>query len=522
MTLIFCPLLDSPFESAKLSVLLLFGAAALLHGSAVCRQLFTGRTDAIKAGLLVWGLVAGLATLQSRDLTAAWRPLLAYAAAGSIALALMRVQVSRRMLVHCIALSTVMLSVLVLAGAFGLDLPRLLSGTAAPGRMKAAATLGNPLFVASFLSASIWSICALRGRSVMVRGLLLAVVVLAVAATGERTAVVAVTAGAACWFASSRRSHGDVRGGTAAVSAVIVIALAAWMFNPRTTGDALTGRLFLWRTSLHHAGLVGSGVGSFYRSYDENLREIAATMPGETMRYVAYETQAHNLLVQQVVENGLLGASALVLLIVCWFGSAWKRRALPEVRAALAGVAAYLVAACFDNPLSRPEGVLLPALLLMLPWLRGTEAREALDTSRETIPSRWLMPATAIVLLLAAVANAASSYAVFAGERAEQLAQMPDAERWLRRAIAIDAGSQDARFDLVRVLCESGDYRGCWLESEIALQWVNEAELHLLRVRALEAMGRDSLARRELDAARRQFPWSDELLREQFEGPVTE
>jgi hypothetical protein len=81
--------------------------------------------------------------------------------------------------------------------------------------------------------------------------------------------------------------------------------------------------------------------------------------------------------------------------------------------------------------------------------------------------------------------------------------------------IAVDPAATDARFDLVRVLCEAGEYESCWRESERALPWVNEAELHLLRVRALEAMGRDSAAANELAAARRTFPWAKDLRTEQ-------
>ena len=54
-------------------------------------------------------------------------------------------------------------------------------------------------------------------------------------------------------------------------------------------------------------------------------------------------------------------------------------------------------------------------------------------------------------------------------------------------AIAIDPAAGDARFDLVRVLCEAGEYESCLSESERALPWVNKAELHLLRVRALRS-----------------------------------
>lgn len=244
-------------------------------------------------------------------------------------------------------------------------------------------------------------------------------------------------------------------------------------------------------------------------------------MPQQSFHFVAYEDQAHNVLVQQIVEAGVVGALFFLGLFAAWFRLAWKQRGQIEVRVAIAGVAAFLGAGIFDNPLSRPEGLLLLACWMVVPML--TLARKG-SNYEERSPEgpvhvrKSLRPLLAIcsaALTLGAAINLLSSYAIFAGERAEDLAQWAQAQHKLRLAIAIDPAAGDARFDLVRVLCEAGEYESCWRESEHALPWVNEAELHLLRVRALEAMRRDGDAADELAAARREFPWSKDLRSEQ-------
>ena len=244
-------------------------------------------------------------------------------------------------------------------------------------------------------------------------------------------------------------------------------------------------------------------------------------MPERSFHFVAYEDQAHNVLVQQIVEAGVAGTLFFLGLIAMWFRLAWKRRGQIEVRVAMAGVAAFLGAGIFDNPLSRPEGLLLLACWMVVPMLhlarKTSKPDERLPTQpiRSQNPLRPLLAVCSAALAFGAAINLLSSHAIFAGERAEDLAQWTRAQQQLRMAIAVDPAATDARFDLVRVLCEAGEYESCWHESERALPWVNEAELHLLRVRALEAMGRDSAAANELTAARRTFPWSKDLRTEQ-------
>jgi hypothetical protein len=527
-----CPFLDSPFLAAKCSVVLVFGvfaslllflapAASFTLPKPTGRRFFTMRRIALIC-LGCWVFATGFAVLHGREWQTSWRPILLYGSSACIVATLSALRVKRLTLLSCIAVSSIVLALVVLSGYAGFDLPRLFSGAPAPGRMRTSATLGNPLFVASFLSASIWSICESPRLPTRWRVCLLFIVVCAIAATGERTAIISLFAGAVCWLASSGRPIRSVRlKAVLAILAMSILLISTHALNPRSFESAASGRILLWKTSLHHLDPLGTGPGSFYWRYAQNLRDVAPAFSAPNLHYAGYETQAHNLAVQQIVESGPTAAVAFFALIALWFVRNWKISHQPGIRSALAGTVAFLAASCFDNPLSRPEGVLLLASLMIAPFLSAGDQFLNISSFVSFGWPRRLLPLCSVIFLAAAVANAACSYAIYSAERAEQLAQLPQSERWLRLALTIDSGSQDAHFDLVRVLCETGDYRSCWSESENALRWVDEAELHLLRVRVLEAMGRNQMAQRELDLSRHYFPWSRELRAEQVPSTTT-
>ena len=533
VTLAVCPVMDSPFYAAKFTVLLGFGAMAclLLPKATSVSGAIHPEVDRVRHRVLpvcfgAWVLATCIATAYAHAWATAWRPMAEYGSAIAVAAVLIRLSVERSKLLLWMSISASVLACLVLAGWAGYDLPRLLTGATAPGRMRTAATLGNPLFVASFLSAAMWSVCALQRLHIVWRASLLLLILLALAATGERTAIAGILAGVTCWLASAAQ-HKPKRAKLQimlALIAVVALFAATQALNPRSLRTAADGRIFLWKTSLHHLPLLGAGAGSFPSHYAENIRDLAPHIPASNFVYVAFENQAHNLFVQQIVEAGPFGAIAFVGFLAVWFSSAWKGRSRIEVRAALAGTAAFLASACFDNPLSRPEGVLLLACWMTVPYLCSGKHPSSIPTCSSRRSQNWthnMLPLCSVALLIVACANAVCSYAIYSGEHAEQLAQWPQAEYWLRVALKVDPAAQDAHFDLVRVLCESGDYGACWAESERALHWVNEAELHLLRVRVLEALGHDESAQQELITARQQFPWSRELRLEQVASTST-
>ncbi len=161
-----CPMLASPFVSAKTSALFIFGACACWFlrdklepkGPAPESAQGPGR-DRLPSTVLLICLAGWLATLLTATLAArgwavGWRPIAEMASALGVAVALRRFGVGRRQLITVVAASSLVLSIAALVGWCGFDLPGLLGGNAAAGRMRSAATLGNPLFVASFLSSA--------------------------------------------------------------------------------------------------------------------------------------------------------------------------------------------------------------------------------------------------------------------------------------------------------------------------------------------------------------------------------
>jgi len=472
-----------------------------------------------------WTTSLGIATVIAEQWASAWLPLAELLSVCGIGTALLRRPVKSQVLLSVVAVTSIALAGCIFAGWCGYDLPRLFAGVAAPGRMRMAATEGNPLFVASLLCSAMWSISTCQWLPAVGRYAMQVLVLLALITTGERTALVGVFAGAFVWLLASRSTMRRL----ALKSGLLVLAMPLAyvilsMLNPRGLGSAIAGRIFIWQTSLHHWTWFGSGAGSFYGRYTTNLVDLAPAMPPSQFHYVAYENQAHNLVVQQIVEAGPIGALCLAAFFAAWLCFVWRGRKRIGVRAALAGIAALLAASIFDNPLSRPEGLLMFAIWLVTPFLSRADGIAVQESSRQRLQMQrfsralWspgLTTLCSVVLMAAATAVAISSYATYAGEQAEQRAQWQAAEASLRRAIAFDPAAQDAHFDLVRVLAESGQFDAAWAESGPALRSANEAEMHLLRIRVLDALGRDAAARQELAVSQRQFPWSLDLRLEQ-------
>ncbi|MGD0841831.1 MAG: hypothetical protein ABSA32_11785 [Candidatus Acidiferrales bacterium] len=531
VALAFVPSLDSPFLAAKTGVLLLAGALAavfLAAGESTVSGRAASAINLVRLAAIAWCALICASLLTARHWDDAWPAIAPIAATACIFLALLRVRVPAPKLFAGIAIAAVCVALLALGGRAGFDLPRILAGAPAPGRMRAAATLGNPLFVASFLAASFWSIPGLDRLRRIWRFVAMAIVLTGMAATAERTVALAFGVGAVVYIASG--AAGGVR--RRALHAIAILLVCGLLFgaaragNPRSFDTAFRGRIFLWTTALRHVTLLGEGPGSFYRMYSENLLAEAQAIPQTSFHFVRYETDAHSIAVHSLAETGVAGFVALAAAFALWFRMAWARRHTIAVRCALAGVNAFFAAGLVDNPLARPEGLTLLAFWLAVPWLFADAGdAQVSEAPIRRASHRGLLPriaapacvALAIVLVAAAGATLYASYAVAAGVAAEGHADWAAAERWDRAALRVNPASRDAHFNLVRVLCQSGRFDACLDESDRALSWVNEAELHLIRVRALEMLGRDAAAREELLDARAQFPWSAELQQEQIE-----
>lgn len=130
VVLVVCPVLASPFEAAKSSVLLVFGALACW----LVRGTWKKRLDLAPPGvnlrhsiLLVclgaWATALLIATEHAHGWVVGWRPFAEIASGIGVAAAMMRFSVSRRALVGLIATTSLVLSFVVLLGFCGFDLP---------------------------------------------------------------------------------------------------------------------------------------------------------------------------------------------------------------------------------------------------------------------------------------------------------------------------------------------------------------------------------------------------------------
>jgi O-antigen ligase len=520
IALFVAPWLASPFVAAKTALLLIAGALA---GIACLKNLSTSRFPhrLLLWSAAIWASVLIVSALHAQNWAESWHVVAPLAAAAVFSIAMLQRRVSVDTILRAIATSATIVSAFAIIGHFGYDLPRLIGGIAAPGRMRTASTLGNPLFVASFLSASIWAVAALK-ISIRWRFVWALHVFIGMAVTTERTCVVALGLGGLVFLCGKKQiSRRWLHPAGLAVALLLVLA-AAYYANPRSLSTTVQGRVFLWRTALRSTTVLGGGPGSFYRIYNQNLRASAQSISASDFHFINYETDAYNIFVQAIVETGLLGLVAMLLFFGAWYRLAWAVRKEMPVRCALAGVAAFLAAGLSDDPLSRPEGMILLAMWMAVPLLvlfRDNPAIFKLESSRSGLGKIWtgVLPVLSLLLLAAAISTAFASYAVHAGELAEGRGDWAHAERWDRLALRFDPAQRDARYNLVRVLAQEEQYQASWEESEKALYWVNEAELHLMRIRILPLLGRTQAARDELMHSRSEFPWSKELRIEAVE-----
>jgi hypothetical protein len=541
VALVVVPAFASPFLAAKTVWLLIAGAIAVfacLGGEILSKDFlpkFFGKSlsgsalswTALSWSAALWGAAIMASALHANNWAESWHVLAPCAAAAFLLIAFIRQRVSAGVMAAAIGVSAVAVAAFAISGHFGYDLPRLFAGTAAPGRMRAASTLGNPLFVASFLSSAIWAVLALPLRWVW--RVTAAVVVLGgMAATTERTALFAFAAGVIVFVLSGGATFRQ-----RALVLAFLLLLTGWyasgrVRNPRSLALAAQGRVFLWKHSLRHVTLLGSGPGSFYRVYNKNLREAAAIPPSQ-FHFINYETDSYNIFVQTLVEDGWLGLAAMIVFFAAWFRAAWSTRRDLCGCCAMAGVAAFLASGTCDDPLSRPEGMVLLAAWLAMPALallqdshshdnlfQDKSAIFKIESSRSRVTKAFPVIASLIFLLLLSTGaiTAFTNYAVHAGEQAEDRGDWTRAEHWDRATLKFDPAQRDARYNLVRVLAESGQYRASLAESEKALDWVNEAELHIIRIRVLPMVGKTHQAQEELTRARKEFPWSKQLQQE--------
>jgi O-antigen ligase len=407
-------------------------------------------------------------------------------------------------------------------------------------RVQVVGTLGNPLFAGTFLALCfVIALSAWVERPSAWNSVAAALICVGLALTGSRTAMCAAIAGSlALLIRREMRTRAAFAIAALALASVIALAL-----NPRTTPAAARGRMLIAKVSLHEGvSAFGTGPDTFAAVYPSKLSGYFANRAHtDELRFAGYERHAHNEFVEVLVESGAIGLVAWVFLVGSWFWSIRSQLAERRTRCAAAAVVALLVASVGEFALHRAEmwALLWVAFGMGLPGLKprsflsvahSAEAgcspesatgggenherhrREA--RAHKTLCSAFLRSVAAIVLIALAAQPIIASRQTFLAIRAEESGDLAVAESHYRAAIAHSSASQDAQFGLPRTLCKQERFEECIAQSRIAANYVDEAELYLLRARALRDLGRSEQAQVELERARGRFPFSKALERE--------
>jgi O-antigen ligase len=212
-------------------------------------------------------------------------------------------------------------------------------------------------------------------------------------ATGSRAGAVLAAAAAAgtvvLWYAADCASRAATRSPLRQLvlptTALMLGALAVLMFiNARTPGvhrlfneslaDEMRFRLLpvLWELAKTYFP-AGAGFGSFYRVY--------AIAEPHNLLQTSYLNQAHNDLLQVIIEGGLPGLLLLCTGLIWFFRSGWQsfvafrgalsdRRAVPVGTFAWLSLTVLLAASLVDYPIRTPA-IMCEAVMLISFLSRG-------------------------------------------------------------------------------------------------------------------------------------------------------
>jgi O-antigen ligase len=385
MGVVFWPGGESPFSTAKEWLLAgwVGGGFLLAALSGLLRQRKLPQPVFYAAGTYVMAVALSAALGQNVSFASLIQTLLPCAAF----LLLIYIRPDRDALIAALVFSGILVAAVAVLQAIGFDpflLINLTGSLQGSSRIRVFSTLGNPNFVAAYLTGillltvSPWCgdarVFSPRGRIFLIAaGLIQAAGLIA---TGSRAPVLGLAA-AGMWLIV-RRFKSWIRFvlPAAAICSILIV------FSPaRPLGTTLAGRVFIWKIIGRHLGSIpvtGYGSGAFSGRYAEwEAVYLHANPDNAEHAFAGFQDHAHNDYLEFLVDNGILGLAAFLAMIVAlWVasGSTAGSGSGDGVRGAMLGL---LGVAAVDFPLHRPAELFLFWSLMALMWLPESSERPA-------------------------------------------------------------------------------------------------------------------------------------------------
>lgn len=365
-----------------------------------------------------------------------------------------------------------------------------------------------------------------RPRSLWI--LVMAVLIPALWLTGSRSSFLALAAGLPV-LAIARHprslSRGRLMAAVAALSAVLVIAVAAMDWQPDVRGSAArsanlrsqfldtTGRMFA------SAPLYGVGIGRYFDRSPEFM--------SPELRSIYGNENAHNYFAQQFAELGLAGGLLFLWLVGALVSTGWAHvrasAAQPSSVGLFAGVAAYLMTCITGHPLLVAEAA-LPF------WAASGVLASTQSTVRLERRAYPLAAGLAVLAIAAGVAAGVMSYVSVDEPPAERgfhgIETAPDGTsfRWMTRHAVTYLPNDSAGFLRLRVRAPEIDMpRPVTMETSIGGRVVDRREVPADRWMTFDVPVRSSASApfRRVDLWANQM-WNEEvpLGRRQARRPI--
>ncbi|MCC6332970.1 MAG: hypothetical protein IT380_03160 [Myxococcales bacterium] len=380
------PWLEAPFSTPKRLVLTGAAAlAALLLPMSRRRLAWPFLLPLLSTGLSAW-----------RGDFAATEVVWAQLAFGVLVFAWASSGVEARWVTPAAAGCGAVVGLVAVLQAAGVD-PFAAFGPEVSGRLRVYSTLGNPDFVASALTVALclaageWSTArslgGAPGKSVWwlaAMGLMLAA--LAVTRSFATLAAISAAAAAAGLHGLRRRAAlpatvpSNLRRRHVGVTVAVVLGalgLLTALLAGRSPSEAMLGRLYLARVVVSaglEAPVLGHGPGAVEALWPEwelswwKARcgaDASCVAADAWSRFAGLQDHVHNDWLELLVERGLAGLIASLLVLALALQRAWKSSA-PRAPALFATVVAVAVRATVDFPLARPADLCLLAAVVGL------------------------------------------------------------------------------------------------------------------------------------------------------------